>query len=79
MAAFDRPGVLAMVTRILGDRDISIEAIVQKEPDEEAKYVPIIILTQPVQERNMNEAIAMIEKLDAIKGRVNRIRVETLD
>ena len=79
MAAFDRPGVLALVTRILGDRDISIEAIVQKEPDEEAKYVPIIILTQPVQERNMNEAIKMIEKLDAIKGRVNRIRVETLD
>ena len=79
MSAFDRPGVLAMVTRILGDRDISIEAIVQKEPDEEAKYVPIIILTQPVQERNMNEAITLIEKLDAIKGRVNRIRVETLD
>jgi len=79
LTALDRPGVLALVTKILGDRDISIEAIIQKEPDEEAKYVPIIILTQRIQERNMNEAIAVIEKLDVIKGRVSRIRVETLE
>ena len=79
MQAVDRPGVLALVTRILGDRGISIEAIIQKEPGVEAKYVPIIILTQRIQERNMNEAIALIEKLDVIKGHVTRIRVETLE
>jgi len=79
MQAVDRPGVLALVTRILGDRGISIEAIIQKEPGVEAKYVPIIILTQRIQERNMNEAIALIEKLDVIKGHVTRIRVELLE
>ncbi|MBF8270036.1 MAG: hom [Gammaproteobacteria bacterium] len=79
MQAVDRPGVLALVTKILGDRGISIEAIIQKEPGEEVKYVPIIILTQRIQERNMNEAIALIEKLDVIKGHVTRIRVETLE
>jgi homoserine dehydrogenase len=79
MQAVDRPGVLALVTKILGDRGISIEAIVQKEPGEEVKYVPIIILTQRIQERHMNEAIALIEKLEAIRGHVTRIRLESLE
>ena len=77
--AEDRPGVLADITRILGDLGISIEAILQKEPREGAKVVPIIILTQRVLEKNMNDAIARIEKLPAINGSVMRIRLESLD
>ena len=79
MRAIDRPGVLALVTKILGDRNISIEAIIQKEPAEEETHVPIIILTQVVTERYMNEAISMIEDLDCIKGKVTRIRLESLE
>ena len=78
MQAIDRPGVLAEVTTILGDSGISIEAILQKEPEAEAKHVPIIFLTQRVQEKNMNEAIEKIKKLDVIEGNVTRIRMETL-
>lgn len=78
MHAIDRPGVLAVVTKILGDSGISIEAILQKEPAEEASHVPIIFLTQRVQEKNMNEAIAKIETLDVVDGKVTRIRMETL-
>ena len=78
MQAVDRPGVLAEVTRILGDLEISIEAILQKEPLEDATRVPVIILTQRILEKNMNAAIAKIEKLDGIEGSVTRIRVETL-
>src|SRR3990172_6743457 len=55
--AVNRPGVLADVTRILGDLSISIEAILQKEPAEGDDAVPIIILTHPVVERSMNSAI----------------------
>lgn len=77
--AIDRPGVLALITTILGDRDISIEAIIQKEPVEGAIHVPIIILTQRIQERNMNEAIALIEEQECIDGNVIRIRKETLE
>lgn len=77
MQALERPGVLAQVTSILGDQGINIEAIIQKETAEE--QVPVIILTQKVQEQKMNEAIVAIEKLDAIVGNVNRIRVEHLD
>lgn len=78
MRAADRPGVLADVTRILGDRDISIEAFIQKEPAEGETDVDIIMLTQRVREGNMNEAIAAIEALATIDGDVTRIRVESL-
>lgn len=78
MQAEDKPGVLADVTRILGDRDISIEAIIQKEPSEGSDKANIIMLTHVVQESKMNEAIAKIEAMDSIHGNVTRIRVETL-
>jgi len=77
--AIDRPGVLADVTRILADLGISIESILQKEPNVGEVAVPVIILTQRVKEKNMNEAIARIEKLDSIKDRVARIRLEHLN
>jgi homoserine dehydrogenase len=78
LLAEDRSGVLADVTRILADLDISIEAIHQKEPDEGVADVPIVILSHRVLEKNMNTAIEQIERLPSIKAKVARIRVETL-
>ncbi len=77
--ALDRPGVLADVTRILADMQISIEAILQKEPHAGEDTVPVIILTQRVKEKNMNAAIARIEQLGSIKGKIARIRLEHLN
>jgi homoserine dehydrogenase len=77
--ALDKPGVLAEVTRILADLNISIESILQKEPRPNEKTVPVIILTQRVREKNMNEAIARMEKLSSIEGSVARIRLEHLN
>ncbi len=74
----DQPGVLADVTRILGEAGISIEAIIQKEPAENEGDVPVIILTQCIKEKFMNQAIAKIEALDACTAEVVRIRLETL-
>ncbi len=79
MQAVDRPGVLAEVTRILGDAGISIEAILQQTHETGTAHVPVIFLTQRVQERNMNGAMAQIEQLDSISGKVTRIRMETLN
>lgn len=79
MRAEDRPGVLADVTRILGDRGISIEAILQKEPPAGEQEVSIIMITHPVIERNMNQAMAAIEALRSVRGPVARIRLESLN
>ena len=76
--AEDKPGVLAEVTRILAAHQISIEAIIQKEPLENETSVPIILLTQITLEKEMNAAIAEIEALNTVTGKVNRIRLETL-
>ena len=74
----DRPGVLADVTQIFADHAISIEAIIQKEPQANISSVPIIILTHEVNEQNMNKAISEIEKLEAVTNKIMRIRLETL-
>ncbi len=79
MAAADRPGVLAEVAHILGERGISIEAVVQKAPEAGMDHVPLILLTHRVREGEMNEAINRIEALEGIQGAVTRIRVEHLD
>jgi homoserine dehydrogenase len=78
LTAKDKLGVLADVTRILADHHISIEAIIQKEPLGDETAIPIIMLTQITLEKEMNAAIAEIEALQTVTGKVNRIRLETL-
>jgi homoserine dehydrogenase len=79
LQAQDKPGVLAEITRILGDAGISIEAILQKEPANGNVEATIILLTHRVLEGKMNQAIAAMEALDSVTGKVVRIRLEHLD
>ena len=78
MRVEDKPGVLADITRILADRQISIDAMIQREPDEGEEQTDIIMLTHQTREKNVEDAIAMIEKLSAVKGGVTRLRLEGL-
>ncbi len=77
LRAQDRPGVLADVTRILGDLQISIEAIIQKGTTN--GIATIILLTHRVLEKNMNDALDRIRKLPTISGDIMRIRLESLN
>ena len=77
--ARDEPGVLADVTRVLGDRGISIEAVIQKQPEPGVDHIPVILLTHRVSEGQMDAAIEQLENLERINGRVVRIRVENLE
>jgi len=79
LQASDQPGVLAEVTRIVGDCGISIEAIIQKQPAPGAEEVPVILLTHRVREWQMNQACERIQALDSVKGPLTRIRVENLE
>ena len=75
----DKPGVLADISRVLADSNISINAMVQKEPGADENKVDIIILTHTTIEKNINAAMASIEALPVVDGKVIRIRLEELN
>jgi homoserine dehydrogenase len=74
----DRAGVMAALTRILADLDISIDALLQKESREGEHQTDIIILTHQTQEKHINAAIAKIEAMETVLSKVTRIRMEAL-
>ncbi len=78
MRVEDKPGVLADITRILADQQISIDAMLQREPEEGEGATDIIILTHVCIEKQADAAIARIEALPALQGKVTRLRLETL-
>ncbi len=78
MRVEDRPGVLADIARILADRDISIDAMIQKEPPEGERQTDIILLTHLSIEGSVVDAIGAIEALPTVAGTVTRIRLEAL-
>jgi homoserine dehydrogenase len=74
----DKPGVLADITRILADEQISIDAVIQKEPGEGEDQTDLIMLTHQTREKRINAAIAKIEKLGVVAGKVTKLRLEEL-
>ena len=79
LRAADKPGVLADVARILADQDISIDAMIQKEAPEGEDATDIIMLTHRTLEKKINTAIAKIESLPTIQGKIVRLRMEELN
>ena len=78
LQALDRPGVLADITCILAELEISIDAMIQKEPKKDEEQVDIIVLTHLSIEKNINAAITRIEELSSVMGKITRIRLEEL-
>ncbi|MFH1641423.1 MAG: homoserine dehydrogenase [Nanoarchaeota archaeon] len=72
----EKPGVLAKIAKILGDNNISIAAVQQKEVDKD--IVPVIMTTQESVEENLMKAVKEINKLDVIKEKVVVIRIEDI-
>ena len=76
MSIADRPGVLAQIAKILGDRSISIASVIQKEADDATQSAEIVIMTHPARERSMQQSLSDMENLPAVKEVGNLIRVE---
>jgi homoserine dehydrogenase len=74
----DKPGVLADITRILADQQISIDAMIQREAAEGEDNTDIILLTHVTKEKNVDAAIKKVEALPVVQGRVTRLRCEEL-
>jgi len=77
-SALDRPGVLSKISGILGNRRISIASVIQKA----RRYrgaVPIVMLTHRALERNVQAALAEIDRLEEVRNKTMMIRVEDED
>jgi homoserine dehydrogenase len=79
LRVYDKPGVLAEITRVLADLDISIDAMIQKEPQQGEDQAEIIMLTHLTVEKNVNAAITKIEMLPVVAGKVTHIRMEAFN
>jgi homoserine dehydrogenase len=81
--SLDRPGAFARVATLLSEYDISIEAAIQRakaiHTESKEHWVPIVIVTQPVIERQVTEAVTALQALPDVVGEVVRIRVEDLE
>ncbi len=74
----DQAGVLARITGILAERNISIDALLQRESAEGEAQTDVIILTHDTVEGRMNEAIAQMQALPTVLAPIVRIRKEEL-
>ena len=77
LTAADRPGVLANVARVLGEADISISSVLQKDTDIENSQADLVIMTHPARESNMQSAVSSIKELDTVVRLDSLLRVET--
>jgi homoserine dehydrogenase len=75
----DQPGVLADITRILADGGISLDAVLQREPDAGEHQTDVILLTHRCIESAVDQAITMIEALPTVLSSAIRLRLEDLD
>ena len=76
LTVVDSPGVLAKISKILGDHAISIASVIQKETDEKTGTAEIVIMTHPAQESALQKALQKTSGLKVVKEIGNFIRVE---
>jgi homoserine dehydrogenase len=75
--AVDKPGVLAKISGILAKFGISIASVTQKERHK-AQVVPIVMIIHEAKEKNLRQALALINRLDVIREKPMAIRIEEL-
>lgn len=72
----DRPGILAQIARVLGDADISIATVVQKEADREAQTAELVMMTHKARESSMQRALKEAAALPDVVEIGTFLRVE---
>jgi homoserine dehydrogenase len=74
----DEPGVLADITRMLADANISLDAVLQREPAEGEHQTDVVLITHQTVERSIKSALARIEALPSVLSKVRLVRLEEL-
>ena len=76
MNVVERPGVLAEITRVLGDLEISIAAVIQKEVDFTTLQAEIVLITNRAKESAIQQAINELAELEVVAEIGTMVRVE---
>ncbi len=74
----DTPGVLAQIATCLGEANISISSVIQKETHVDAQTAELVIMTHEAREASMQAALAVVNKLPSVQAIGSFIRVEEL-
>ena len=74
-SALDKPGILSKISGVLGQNNISIASVIQKETEEEHEHVPLVMLTHTALEKDVREAVQEIDMFEEIAGKSKIIRV----
>ncbi len=73
----DKPGVLSIITGVLGQHNISIASVTQKQ-ENKGSTVPVVMLTHVANERSLREALEQITQLAVVRSKPVAIRMEKL-
>jgi homoserine dehydrogenase len=76
LALQDKPGALGQVATVLGRHHISLASVMQKEPHHAGRTVPVVILTHPALEKNLDAALRVLEEAEAVGSKSIRLRIE---
>ena len=72
----DGPGVLAQIAQILGQQNISIAAVLQKDTDPIAQTAEIVITTHPARESSVQQSLQLLAGLEVVREISNLLRIE---
>lgn len=78
LALMDKPGTFGQVATTLGQHRISLASVVQKEPHRAGRSVPVVILTHPAVEKDVEAALTALEQSEVIATKAVRLRIEDL-
>lgn len=76
LRVYDRPGVLAQITTVFGDLEVSLASFTQKEVGELGDVAEVVITTHVAKESAVQEAVGRLEALDSVSEIGNVVRIE---
>lgn len=72
----DRPGVFAQIGHVLGDGEISIASVLQKDTNQSEQTAEIVITTHPAVESSVQASIQALNALEVVRDVSNVLRIE---
>ena len=72
----DTPGVLAQIAQVLGDGQISIAAVLQRDTNPETQSAEVVITTHPAKEASVQKALEVMSGIPQVNRVSNTIRIE---